>query len=191
MIERQYGTETKNNEKQKTAHEQEPPAVSPNISLTAGGNREEGDSQMKAMRVPNEMESRAAEALDALLHQVSSIKTRDIRFQPVRRRSDFVASVDVLGRNHKLVCNVADGDPNHVREALNKLTNCAESKKTGATPVLITPKLSEQTRALCAERRVGCLDLEGNARLTVDEVFIGKRSVHSVKVHDHAVRYQA
>lgn len=146
---------------------------------------------MKTTRVPNPLEARAAEALGALLHQVSSIKTRDIQFQPARRRSDILASIDVLGQKHKLVCNVVDGDPIHVREALNKLKSCAESRKTGATPVLITPQLSEETRAMCAERRVGCLDLEGNARLTVDEVFIGKRSVHSVNLPDPAVRYQA
>ena len=146
---------------------------------------------MKTMRVPNEMEARAAEALDALLHQVSSFKPRDIRFQPARRRSDFVASVDVLGRKRELVCNVADGDPEHVREALNKLKNCADSKRTGATPVLITPRLSERTRALCAERRVGCLDLEGNASLSVDEVFIGKRSVRGITAEPQPTRYLA
>jgi hypothetical protein len=146
---------------------------------------------MKTTRIPNAMEARAAEALDALLHQVSSIKPRDIRFQPARRRSDFVANVEVLGRNYNLVCNVADEDPDHVREALKKLKSCAESKKTGATPVLITPKLSEQTRELCARRQVGCLDLEGNARLTVDEVFIGKRSVRTVAPEPHAFRFQA
>jgi len=146
---------------------------------------------MKATRVPNAMEARAAEALGALLHQVSSIKTRDIRFQPAHRRSDFVASVEVLGHRYKLVCNVADEDPVHVREALKKLKSCADSRKTDATPVLITPRLSDQTRALCAERRVGCLDLEGNARLTVDEVFIGKRSVHSMPGPRAAVHYQA
>lgn len=146
---------------------------------------------MKAMRVPNPLEARAAEALGALLHQVSSIKTQDIRFQPARRRSDILASIDVLGHSYKLVCNVADGDPNHVREALKKLRSCADSRKTDATPVLITPRLSEETRAMCAERRVGCLDLEGNARLTVDEVFIGKRSVRSLSLPPDAVRYQA
>lgn len=147
---------------------------------------------MKATRVPNEMESRAAEALGALLHQVSSIKTRDIRFQPPRRRSDILANIDVLGRSYKLVCNVADGDPDHVREALKKLTKCADGKKTDATPVLITPKLSDHTRAMCAKQRVGCLDLEGNARISVDEVFIGKRSVRSVAAAPpEAIRYQA
>lgn len=146
---------------------------------------------MKAMRVPNEMETRAAEALGALLGQVSFIKTRDIKFQPAHRRSNIVASVDVLGRSHKLVCNVADEDPQHVKEALKKLRDCADSRKSDATPVLITPKLSEATRALCAERKVGCLDLEGNARLSVDEVFIGKRSVRSVPPPPEPMRYQA
>lgn len=146
---------------------------------------------MKARRVPNEMEARAAEALGAILHQVSSIKTRDIKFQPAHRRSNIVASVDVLGRSHKLVCNVADEDPRHVKEALKKLRYSADSRKGDATPVLITPRLSEATRALCAERKVGCLDLEGNARLSVDEVFIGKRSVRSVPAPQHANCYQA
>ncbi len=146
---------------------------------------------MKLSRVPNQMETRAAEALGALLHQVSSIKTRDIRVQPAPRKTDILPSIDVLGHNYRLVCNVADGDPDHVREALQKLTTCADGTKTNATPVLITPKLSDQTRAMCAERRVGCLDLEGNARLTVDEVFIGKRSVRSVTAPKDGMRYQA
>jgi hypothetical protein len=42
--------------------------------------------------------------------------------------------------------------------------------------------MSAQTRALCEQNRVGFLDLEGNARLVVDEVFIGKRSVRSDSV---------
>lgn len=135
---------------------------------------------MKATRIPNEMETRAAEALGALLHQVSSIKTRDIKFQPVHRNSDILASIDVLGRNHKLVCNVADGQPEDVKKALDKLRTCADGKKDGATPVLITRLASPQTRDLCAKSRVGFIDLEGNARIEVDEVFIGKRSVRGM-----------
>jgi hypothetical protein len=135
---------------------------------------------MKATRVPNEMESKAAEALGALLHSVSSIKTRDIRFQPAHRKTDILADIDVLGRNHKIVCSVADGEPEGVKKALDKLRTSADHKKGDATPVLITKHLSPQARAMCEERRVGFLDLEGNARLVVDEIFIGKRSVRSV-----------
>jgi hypothetical protein len=133
---------------------------------------------MKSTRIPNEMESRAAEALGSLLHSVSSIRTRDIKFQPVTRKTDILADIDVLGRNHKLVCSVADGELD-VKKALEKLRTSADRKKGDATPVLITKHLSPQTRALCEQNRVGFLDLEGNARLVVDEVFIGKRSVRS------------
>ncbi|HVX57623.1 MAG TPA: hypothetical protein VHA37_07885 [Candidatus Saccharimonadales bacterium] len=134
---------------------------------------------MKSTRIPNEIESRAAEALGVLLHSVSSIKTRDIKFQPAHRKTDILADIDVLGRNHKLVCSVAGGEPDGVKKALDKLRTCADGKKGDATPVLITPHLSAQDRALCEQRRVGFLDLDGNARLVVDEVFIGKRSVRS------------
>lgn len=146
---------------------------------------------MKAPRTPNEMESKAAAALNAVLHQVSSIKTRDIQFQPARRKSDILASIDVLGRSHKLVCNVADGQPEDVKKAVEKLRTCAEGKKEGATPVLIAPFLSAQTREICQKNRIGFIDLQGNARLEVDEVFIGKRSVHSAPGTEEKNRYTA
>jgi hypothetical protein len=131
-------------------------------------------------RIPNEMETKAAEALNALLHQVSSIKAVDIKFQPARRKTNILADIDVLGRSHRLVCNVADGQPDDVKRALQKLRTCADGKKSDATPVLIAPYLSPHDREMCAKNRVGFVDLEGNARLSVDEVFIGKRSVRSV-----------
>jgi hypothetical protein len=134
---------------------------------------------MKSTRIPNEMEARAAEALGDLLHQVSSIKTRDIKFQPAHRKSDIVADIDVLGHSYKLVCNVADGQPDDVKRALQKLRTCAARKKDDATPVLIAPYLSPQDREMCLKNRVGFVDMQGNARLMVDEVFIGKRSVKS------------
>ena len=77
-----------------------------------------------------------------MLHEVSSIKTRDIKFQPARRKSDILADIDVLGRSHKLVCNVADGQPDDVKRALQKLRTCADGKKSDAVTVLIAPYLS-------------------------------------------------
>jgi hypothetical protein len=66
-----------------------------------------------------------------------------------------------------------------VKKALEKLRTSAESSKGDATPFLITRHLSAQDRAMCEERRVGFMDLDGNARLVVDEIFIGKRSVRN------------
>lgn len=146
---------------------------------------------MKTTRIPNEMETKAAEALNSLLHQVSSIKTRDIKFQPAHRKSDILADIDVLGRSHRLVCNVADGQPDDVKRALQKLRTCADRKKNDATPVLIAPYLSQQDRDMCAKNHVGFVDLQGNARLTVDEVFIGKRSVRSASSPEEHTRLTA
>lgn len=135
---------------------------------------------MKTHRDATDMEIRAAEALGTLLHQVSSIKTRNIKLQPAgaHRRGDILADIDVLGRSHQLVCSVADGDLGHMRKALQQLRTCVDRKATAATPMLITPRLSAQARAMCEENQIGFLDLEGNAHLVLDEVFIGKRSVH-------------
>ena len=131
-------------------------------------------------RIPNDIETKAAEALNALLHQVSSIKTKDIKFQPVNRKTDILADIDVFGRKHRLVCNVAQGEEADVRQALDKLRTCSDRKKDGATPMVIAHSMSPQARELCEKNRVGFMDLQGNARLVVDEVFIGKRSVKSV-----------
>jgi len=146
---------------------------------------------MKATRIPNELETKAAEALDALLHSVSSIKARDIKFQPAHRKSNILADIDVLGRSHKLVCNVADGQPDDVKRALQKLRTCADGKKSDSTPVLIAPYLSPQDREMCSKHRVGFVDLQGNAHLTVDEVFIGKRAVRNVSGPSRENRFTA
>ena len=139
---------------------------------------------MKATRVPSEIESRAAQALDALLHQVSSIKTREIRFEPARSRCNISANIDVLGRNHRLVCGVSDGEPDHVRQALARLHRCSAHRKGNPMQVLIAPSLSPQIQALCEEQHVAFLDLTGNARFEVGEVLIGRQAARrSQHVH--------
>jgi hypothetical protein len=134
------------------------------------------EMSMKATRVPNEIESRAAQALDALLHQVSSIHTRDIRFEPAGSRCNLSANIDVFGRHHRLVCGVSDGEPEHVRQQLTRLRRCAASRKDHPMQVLIAPSLSPQVQALCEQQKVAFLDLTGNARFEVGEVLISRRA---------------
>jgi hypothetical protein len=136
---------------------------------------------MKTNNTTREMDVQAAQALGSLLGQISAIKTKDIRFKSAGpHRGDILAEIDVLGRNHKLVCHVADGQPDDVHNTIKKLRSRATAGAGDTTHVLIAPYLSPQTRALCEESRIGFLDLEGNARLVLDEVFIGKRSCRSV-----------
>lgn len=137
---------------------------------------------MKPNEATSDMEVRAADALVSLLEQMSAIKTKDIKFKSTgSHRLNILADIDVFGRKHRLICHVAeDGHPDDVRKALQQLRHKASTAVRDTTPVLIAPYVSPQTRALCEESRVGFLDLEGNACLMVDEVFIGKRSCRSV-----------
>jgi hypothetical protein len=71
----------------------------------------------------------------------------------------------------------ADTRPSKVRASLRKLQECAAHLAGETTLVLIAPYLSPEAQTLCKESHAGFLDLEGNARLSLGEVFIGKRSM--------------
>jgi hypothetical protein len=128
--------------------------------------------------------SRAAEALQAVLHQVSQIKLKSMELDSPRpnRKVDILAYVDVHGKSHTLVCKVrASGQPEHVRAALKELQALEFSEE--ATPVVIAPYFSEEGEALCRENKAGFLDLEGNAGLDLGEVFIRKRCLTPERGH--------
>jgi hypothetical protein len=61
--------------------------------------------------------------------------------------------------------------------ALKELQSHIAQLASDATPFFIAPYLPVEARALCRENEVGFLDLEGNAYLVLDEVFIVKRSL--------------
>jgi hypothetical protein len=130
---------------------------------------------LKAAESMKEMEIRAADALRALIDQVPAIKLEDIKIEPPGPDPgiDILARVNVSDRPHVLVCEVkASGQPRHVRMALLQLRNYVAHFGNEAIPILIAPYLSPEAQALCREYEVGFLDLEGNARLVFDGVFI-------------------
>jgi hypothetical protein len=129
----------------------------------------------------NDLEVRATEALKSLLEEVSAVKLKDMKREPPARggATEILAHIDIHGHSHTLACEVnADTRPSKIRASLRKLQDCAAHLAGEATPVLIAPYLSPETQALCKESHAGFLDLQGNARLSLGEVFIGKRSVH-------------
>jgi hypothetical protein len=132
-----------------------------------------------------ELGDRAVGALGALIDQVPAIKLQDIKIEPSGSDHgvDILARVNVSDRPHVLVCEVkASGQPRYVRTALLQLRNYVAHFGSEATPIFIAPYLSPEAQALCRENEVGFLDLEGNAKLVFDGVFIerlvsGKPSV--------------
>ncbi len=125
-----------------------------------------------------EMKLRAADAIKAVLSEVSTFKLKEIRCASDASQSEtgFLVCVDVLGHSHTLACEVkANVNPRNLRATLRELHECAAHVSGDATPVLIAPYLSPQVQAMCKECGAAYLDLEGNARLALGEIFIVKR----------------
>jgi hypothetical protein len=126
-----------------------------------------------------DFESRAAASLTALLSRISTIRLKEITRQPpVRGRIAAIhARVEVFGRSHMLACAIdPSGESSPSRAALSRLES-ADFIASEITPVLIVRHLSPEVQAHCKEHRAGFLDLDGNARLTMGEVFIVVRSI--------------
>jgi hypothetical protein len=133
---------------------------------------------MKPGQATADLENRATEALKGILEQLSAVKLKGIQRQAPAHRHAILVQVDVYGHSHTLSCEVnSDTHPSKVRTSLKKLQDYAAHVAGRATPVLIAPHLSPEAQALCKEGHISFLDLEGNARLTLGEVFIAKRTV--------------
>jgi hypothetical protein len=137
---------------------------------------------MKAIESKSDMQYRAEEVLRSLLSQVSTIKIREIQCEPhtSRAKGRFVAHVEVLGRPHALACEVRALAPGaHLQKAIEELNEEAAKLSPKAIPVLIAPYLPADAQAICKESHAAFVDFEGNARISLGEVFIVKRSIRS------------
>jgi hypothetical protein len=124
-----------------------------------------------------EIEKKAADALQALLAEIPALKLKILKTESAAVDSgiDLTARLEVSGQPHLLVCEVKmNGQPRYVRDAIYHLRSYIAHLGKPATPVLIAPYLSPESRELCLENEISFLDFEGNARLAFGTVFIGR-----------------
>lgn len=138
-----------------------------------------GQSTSRCVPMNKHLETQAAQALRETLNQISVIRVKEIKVESGGRADKtLVASIEIDGHPHVLVCKVSgSSDSEHLRRALLDLKELQEHFPGAPTPVLIAPTLCEELQARCRDCNTGFLDLEGNARLYLDEVFIVKRSL--------------
>lgn len=141
---------------------------------------------MRTHDARHELELRAADALKAALAEVSTVKVREIRHETANtgRDSSLMVHVDVFGRRHILACEIhSDGQPQSLIPALEQLRAQTAQRGEDAMPIVIAPYLSPEAQALCKESRMSFVDLEGNARLALGEIFIVKRTLQQRNNH--------
>lgn len=121
------------------------------------------------------IEARASEALRRLLENVPILQVESIETEAVSGawEPDLIARLLVDGRQHMLVCECkSNGQPRYARNALLAVLNYVAQRAPLATPIFIAPYISPAVRQMCAEKGVGYLDLEGNARIAFGSVFV-------------------
>jgi hypothetical protein len=130
---------------------------------------------LKERQSMKELENQAAGALEALIAQVPAIRLDGVKIEARAgdRVVDILAYINVSDHPHVLVCELkSSGQPRNVRAALLQLGSYAAHFGDGAIPIFIAPYLSPEAQAVCRDNGVGFLDLEGNARIAFDNVFI-------------------
>jgi len=135
---------------------------------------------------------RAEAALKAALAEVSTIKVREIRYEPSTpgRESCMTVHMDLLGQRQTLSCEIhSDGEPQQLRSAFEAPRG--GSAQQNAMSIIVAPYLSPEAQALCKENKTGFVDLEGNVRLALGEVFILKRTLpHQSQQHTAAAEWR-
>jgi hypothetical protein len=124
-----------------------------------------------------EIERLGAEAIRALFQEIPVVALHSLEIEsPAQdKRVDLLASVDVAGEHHVLVCEAKQsGQPRFIRDAIYQLRDYLREFPKPATPVVIAPYLSPESRQLCLQNGVSFLDLEGNVRLAFGTVFIDR-----------------
>jgi len=135
------------------------------------------------------IESEAIEALRETLRQISVIKVKEISVDPRGHRGDktILGHIEIYGHAHLLACKIVKScDPVCLQRALHQLQGVEKQRGIVVMPVLIAPVISDAAQAVCRENNMGFLDLAGNARLYLDEVFIVKRSLPHHKLPPQA-----
>jgi RecB family endonuclease NucS len=127
------------------------------------------------------LQCEAIEALRDTLQQISVIKVKDISVDRHGHRGDktILGHIEIYHHAHLLACKVVGTcEVPRMKRAVHELQEEQKERGVVVMPILIAPTMSEQAQTLCRDNNIGFLDLDGNARLYLDEVFIVKRSLH-------------
>ena len=145
-------------------------------------------------------EIRAVDAVRDLLDDVPSVEVESIECQRQAGpdyRVDALIGLSYPGGTCALVVEVKpNGAPRFVRSGVHRLESCvARLRQSGEAnggrcliPMVVSPYLSPESRAICTDHDVAYLDLVGNARLAFDTVYIERAVADKPRSETRALR---
>lgn len=122
---------------------------------------------------------RASEALIDLLGRITSARHQNVRidFPAAKPPVDLLARVTVANHSHTLACALLKES---LEATLLSLTRATRALGERVRPVLIAAELDHTEQALCRESGVDFIDMAGNARLSLDDIFSSPEPVQSL-----------
>ena len=155
---------------------------------------------LKSSGKVKELEILAVDAVRNLLGNVSSVEVESVEYERKIGRTyeiDGLIGLSYPGGSYALVVEVkSNGAPRFVRSGVYQLESCvARLRQSGEAdsgrrfiPMLVSPYLSPESRAICTDHDVAYLDLAGNARLAFDTVYIERTVVDKPRSETRALR---
>ena len=147
-----------------------------------------------------ELGIRAVDAVRDLLLNVPSVQVESVEYERVVDRGytmDGLVEFAHGGSNYALVVDArSNGAPRFVRSGVHQLESCvARMRRSGEAnagrrliPMLVSPYLSPESRAICLDHDTAYLDLVGNARLAFDTVYIDRAVAETPVSETRALR---
>ena len=143
---------------------------------------------------------RAVDAVRDLLRNVPSVQVESAKYERDIGRDygvDGLVAFAHRGGNFALVVEAkSNGAPRFVRSGVYQLKSCvARLRRSGEAnggrrliPMIVSPYLSPESRAICLDHDTAYLDLVGNARLAFDTVYIERAVAERPVAETRALR---
>ena len=155
---------------------------------------------LKSSQTMKELEIRTVDAVRDLLGNVPSVEVDSVEYERKFGRPygvDGLIGLSCPGGSYALVVEVkSNGAPRFVRSGVYQLESCVARMRRSAEanggrhliPMLVSPYLSPESRAICTDHDVAYLDLVGNARLAFDTVYIERAVADKPSSETRALR---
>ena len=155
---------------------------------------------LKSFEKVKDLRILAVDAVRDLLGDVPSVEVESVEYERKVCRTygvDGLIGLSYPGGSYALVIEVkSNGAPRFVHSGVYQLESCvARLRRSGEAnggrrliPMLVSPYLSPESRAICSDHDVAYLDLAGNARLAFDTVYIERAVADKPRSETRALR---
>lgn len=148
---------------------------------------------MKSTETVKEIEITAANTIRDLLGHVPNLEISSVDYEEHigHNQIDLRIALSRDGVNYALIIEVkANGAPRFVRSAIYQLRDYVAHADANQRliPMLVSPYLSPESRAICTDHNVAYLDFFGNAHLAFDSVYIDRTVADKPKFESRALR---